>query len=333
MSKTYIKITLSLVVLLCLGFFVRATDWSAVRASVQQVGLNFLVLLLTTCLSAWLGAVGWRYCLPKTAAATVSGWQLFWIRQFGENVAILNPASMIGGEAAKIYMLRDLGMAQRTALHSIVLSRAILIVSQIFVLLIAVGCFLCGPAGQLYRPDFTGQWLWLVPALLAGVFALLRSRFFKNRVKSLFHWLRLLQPYRKARQFVAELWQELLVFYQKNRRATLLSFLFCCLHWVVGSLEFYFILLFLGVKTTVAKALLVDMGVVVFKSAGGFVPGQIGVEEYGNKVMLSIIGVSGGTIWVTASILRRARQLCWMVLGLLMYVLLFRRRLVSFQQP
>ena len=126
MSKTYINITLSVVVLLCLGFFVRATDWSAVRASVQQVGLNFLVLLLTTCLSAWLGAVGWRYWLPKTAAATVSGWQRFWIRQVGENVASVNPSSMIGGEAGKRYMLVDLGMGQGTALQTSGLSRAVM---------------------------------------------------------------------------------------------------------------------------------------------------------------------------------------------------------------
>ena len=111
----------------------------------------------------------------------------------------------------------------------------------------------------------------------------------------------------------------------------LLSFLASCLHWIVGSLEFYFILLFLGVKTTVAKALLVDMGVIVFKSAGAFIPGQIGIEEYGNKVMLGIIGIAGGTIWITVSILRRARQLAWILLSLLVYFIQFHGRPVVFK--
>lgn len=142
-----------------------------------------------------------------------------------------------------------------------------------------------------------------------------------------------LEFYQKIRVFLRELWQELRVFYRENRRAMFLSFLFCSLHWIVGSLEFYFILLFLGVKTTIAKALLVDMGVIVFKTAGGFIPGQIGVEEYGNKVMLAIIGIAGNTIWITASVLRRARQLCWIVLSFLVYFFYFRKKSDIFQQP
>jgi len=322
--KTYLKIALLIIVLACLGFFIRATDWSAVSAAVREVGFNFLILLFITTVSAWLGVMGWRYCLPKEAAV-VSGWKLFWIRQIGENIAILNPTSVIGGEAMKMYMLRDTGVKQRQVLHSILLSRAIMIISQIFLLLIAGIWFLSLTVHEFSWPAFNGWWMVALPALVIGAMLLLRSRWFRNVAKSLFQRFHLLERYRKIRLFVSELWQELLAFYRDNRRAMLLSFLFCSLHWIVGSLEFYFILLFLGVKTTVAKALLVDMGVIVFKSAGGFVPGQLGIEEYGNKVMLSIIGIAGSTIWITASILRRARQLCWIILGLLMYFLFYRK--------
>ena len=144
-------------------------------------------------------------------------------------------------------------------------------------------------------------------------------------MRGFFQYIGLLEKYRLGRLFLAELRQELLDFYRENKRAMFLSFLFCSLHWVVGSLEFYFILLFLGIKTTIAKALLVDMGVIVFKAAGSFIPGQIGIEEYGNKVMLGIIGIGGGTIWVTASILRRARQLSWISLSLLVYFVSFHK--------
>ena len=95
---------------------------------------------------------------------------------------------------------------------------------------------------------------------------------------------------------------------------------------MVGSLEFYFILILLGIKTTVFSTLLVDMGVVVIKSIGAFVPGQIGIEEYGNKIMLTMIGVTGATVWVTASILRRSRQLFWMVTSAVMYFVIFKRK-------
>ncbi len=327
----YLKAALLILVLVFLGFFIQATDWSGVLKSVQQVGFNFLFLILISGASAWLSVIAWRYCLPKQESDKISGWQLFWIRQIGENVAILNPTSVIGGEAMKIYMLQGHGIDQRQALHSILLSRTLTIISQILMLLIAGIGFL-----SITVHDFSGLWAYwslilIIPALIFGLGFIFRHRFFRAFFKTLISRLTLLERYRKTRAFVLELWLELRTFYSENRRAMLFSFLASCLHWLVGSLEFYFILLFLGIKTSILKALLVDMGVIVFKSAGAFIPGQLGVEEYGNKVMLAIIGIAGNTIWITVSILRRARQLSWILLSLLIYFISFYRRPATLQ--
>jgi uncharacterized protein (TIRG00374 family) len=251
---------------------------------------------------------------------------LFWIRLFGENVAILNPTSIIGGEAAKIYMLTERGVKQRAALHSIILSRAIMIITQIFMLLLATTWFLSITVLDFSVSSSVLGWIGAVLGMLALFLVLMRSSLFQKVVKKLLQRLRLLHPFHKARAFLAELWLELRAFYRGNRRSMFLAFFFCCLHWIIGSVEFYLILLFLGFKTTLAKALLVDMGVIVFKTAGAFVPGQLGVEEYGNKVMLAIIGIASSTIWITASILRRARQLCWIILGVVSYFIHLHRR-------
>jgi uncharacterized membrane protein YbhN (UPF0104 family) len=323
--KIFLKISLLIIILVFLGLFVRATDWSGVIASIQQVGFNFLILLVTTFASAWLGSLGWHYCLPKDGVQ-ISGWRLFWIRMVGENVAILNPTSIVGGEATKIYLLTNHGISQRSALHSILLSRAITILSQLLMLSVA-GVWFVSLSVEDYTPySHYGWWLVAVLGMMAVLLALPSIRVFRNLLRLIFHHLRILHQLLKARLFLLELWQELRVFYRDNRRGMFLSFLACSLHWIVGSLEFYFILLFLGIKTTIAKALLVDMGVIVFKTIGGFIPAQIGIEEYGNKTMLAIIGITGNTIWITASILRRARQLSWIILGFLMYFIYFYRR-------
>ena len=126
----------------------------------------------------------------------------------------------------------------------------------------------------------------------------------------------------------ARMWQVLddLAFYFKNsKKALALSFLFFVLHWFFGAMEFYLILTFLGIDVNIVQAILVDMGVVFFKAAGAFVPGQIGFEEYGNKVMLSAIGVVGAEIWITASILRRTRQLFWIAFGLIVYLFMYKK--------
>ena len=118
---------------------------------------------------------------------------------------------------------------------------------------------------------------------------------------------------------------------RNHKKVLFLSGVFALLHWVFGGLEFYLILKFLGLKVSVLQALLVDLGVVLFKAAGAFVPGQLGVEEYGNKIMLAFIGIPAEEIWVTASVLRRARQLFWIVFAVIVYFLVFKRQEAAVQ--
>lgn len=57
------------------------------------------------------------------------------------------------------------------------------------------------------------------------------------------------------------------------------------------------------------------MGVIVFKTVGAIVPGQIGVEEYGNKVMLDAIGIVSNEVWLVVTLMRRGRQLFWLLIA------------------
>ena len=110
-------------------------------------------------------------------------------------------------------------------------------------------------------------------------------------------------------------------FFKTNKKGLLYCTLLFTLHWIIGSLEVYFILKFLGIKAGVLQVIFVDMGIILFKSAGAFVPGQIGVEELGNKVMLELIGIPDAEVWITVSVLRRSRQVFWIVCGMLFYFL------------
>ena len=65
-----------------------------------------------------------------------------------------------------------------------------------------------------------------------------------------------------------------------------------------------------------------DMGVVIIKSAVGFIPGQLGIEELANQLVLLAVGIGTGSLWLTVSILRRARQLVWIAGSALLYLIL-----------
>ena len=319
MKKGHLKIAIGVVALACLVFFLYATDWPSVLAAIRKVGFRFLLLLSVTIISNGMGVLAWRCCMPK-GNINVSGGQLFWVRLFGETAAVLNPTSVVGGDALKIFLLREKGVADTWTLHSILLSRALIILSQLF-LMTLMGVWLV----TSYAQDFywlRDYWAW---GLLLPVSGLLLYVFRRHRVLSrLLDRLPLSARAQRARHYLIDLRQQLVDFYRRHRWRMSLAFLFSCLHWMVGALEFYLILLFLGVEVTLVNALLVDMGVVAFKSVGSFVPGQIGIEEYGNKVMLGVIGITGGTIWVAVSVLRRARQLCWIIFAAVMYFFVFK---------
>jgi len=55
------------------------------------------------------------------------------------------------------------------------------------------------------------------------------------------------------------------------------------------------------------------------------VPGQVGIEEFANKVMLVSIGLADDQIWIIVSVLRRARQLFWVVFALGIYTVYYKR--------
>ena len=80
----------------------------------------------------------------------------------------------------------------------------------------------------------------------------------------------------------------------------------------------------MDVSCTYMDALMMELGVMVFKSAGGFIPGQIGVEEYGNKVMLGMLGIPGSEVWVAVSVMRRIRQLAWVGISICFLFMLKR---------
>ncbi len=296
MKRTLI-ILLTASLLISLFFFIRATDLKMVFNLMEKIGYRFLLLLLITFIAYLLGTLSWRFTLGQYSRSVSIG-RLFLIRHLGETIGMFNPASVIGGDAMKALILEEQQIPRDVVVWSMFLSRGIMVLSQLLLFLsTALAVFFQNP--ELY-PAFTNEkQSGLYPFLLA-------------------HW-------RTFRLKSAATISELPAMLRAHKRMLLISSGLALLHWVFGGLEFYFILKFLGLKVTILQALAVDLGVVLFKSAGAFIPAQIGIEEYGNKIMLMAIGISAPQIWITASVLRRARQLVWVGFGIAIYFILFKK--------
>jgi len=295
--KRWIVILLTICITASLIVFIQKTDLKEVGDSIHRVGYKFVWLLMITGIAYIFGTISWRYCLEKKFRS-VSIPRLFLIRHIGETVSLFNPTSIVAGDTVKALLLGAHGIEQKKVITSVLLNRIILIVSQLSLFIILVAVLL----------------------LKALIFSRIDSQ---EKIAGL--WPVILIKSKNLRTKVAALFSEISPMLKNNRRMLFMSTVFALLHWLFGSLEFYFILKFLGMDVSILQALLIDLGVMLFKAAGAFIPGQIGVEEYGNKIMLMAVGIPDHEIWLSASVLRRARQLAWTAFGISVYFLFFNK--------
>lgn len=301
MKKSLIIIVTTCIVV-SLVFFLQATDLKMVISLIGKTGYKFCLLLLTTFIAYLFGTISWQFALGEYYKCVSTG-KLFLVRHVGEIAGMFNPASVIGGDALKAVMLRAYHIPERRIVWSILFSRAIMVLSQL----------LLSAATALAL---------VIPHPLVAAHEL------SNEKRSALYPL-LLVSWKAVRMKCSAGFRELPAMLKENKRMLVFSFFFALLHWFFGGLEFYLILKFLGLKVSILKALVVDLGVVLFKAAGAVIPGQLGIEEYGNKIMLLAIGIPGEEVWVTASILRRARQLFWIAFGIAVYFLIFKKRKIT----
>ncbi len=296
--KKWVIIAITICILISVTAFIQATDLEKVIASVIKVGYKFIWLLVFTGIAYYFGTLSWQYCLGDQYKA-ISTVKLYLIRHVCETVSLFNPASVVGGDALKIVMLGDYGIEKKRVIASVVLSRIILIACHLLIFVITALVLLIQNSGFRQVDVYENAVGWL---------AVIVNKLKLFRVKT------------------AKYLKEIPSFYQHNKKALGWSVIFALLHWLVGALEFYYILRFLNIEVSILHALFIDLGVVFFKAAGAVIPAHIGVEEYGNKIMLMAIGVPESEIWISASILRRARQLAWLTIGVVIYFFLVKQR-------
>ena len=90
------------------------------------------------------------------------------------------------------------------------------------------------------------------------------------------------------------------------------------------------ILLYLGEPIDLLTALSIDALCTLIKGGAFFVPGSVGAQEAGNLLLLRAFGYSDVT-GMTFALLRRARELVWIAIGLLCLAFMMRGNRASIQ--
>lgn len=119
--------------------------------------------------------------------------------------------------------------------------------------------------------------------------------------------------------------QGLARFYRRESRRLLLSIVFHLVAWLLGSVEAYLILRFLGVGVSLATATVIEAFGTAIRFATFMVPASLGVLEGGYVVVFGALGL-GSTASMSFGLARRLREIVWISVGLVVFALMRAER-------
>lgn len=312
LKMKWLKYGITVLIILSLASVIWYTDLAVIKNQLHLIGRKFWVVIFLSSMSYFLGSLAWKYCFYQYEK--VSLWKLFYVRTIGEVIAFINPTSIIAGEASKVYLLDSTPIPMQDKVDSVILSRIVLISTQLTLFFICVIWLLFVTVGAKASILTSGAIVVLFVTLTLVVTRALRYQ--RNRdthkvARCLYYLVY------QAKRFHIRIKR----FARTNGWQLLAAVGITTVHWGVGATELLYILHLLHIDVSFISALSVDMGIVVLKSAAGFVPGQVGIEEFGNKYLLEVIGVNVIGIWLSVSIIRRARQLFWIAISTCFYLI------------
>ncbi|MFN7929057.1 MAG: lysylphosphatidylglycerol synthase domain-containing protein [Blastocatellia bacterium] len=311
--KSRLLSLLSLVVGLGLFLYLlKQTGTAEIVARVRALGAGFLWLLVFSGLRHVVRAYAWLRCMSDDARS-VGLVAVLRARLAGEAIADLTAAGPVLGEPIKIAQLRDrvgvAALASSLAVENLIyaLSSGFLVLTGVLTLLLVFAV-----AGNL---RVAGGWaLAIVGLALLGLLLGLARRWrlvswlfaqAANFIPRLARWLPRLR----------ELESYVLDFYGRRRGDFFLVAGCDLLFHLAGVVEVYLTLHLIGIPSTFLVAFALEAVNRILNIVFAFVPAMIGVDEAGTGLLTEALRLGAG-VGVTLAILRKARMLVWIVVGL-----------------
>lgn len=320
--KKVLLILLGISVFLSFFVFLRSTDISESVRLINQLGFNVIFIFFTTFSAYLFGALGWKYCIDTDTRPPLI--QLFVFRHIGNTITLFNPTNAIAGELFNANMLIRQGITDRIAYKSVLLSRIVMTLSQLSIFLIALIWFLFTLSDTLSKAVRYSLYICFILFVLAIVLFLFFL--FSEDKKTCPAPLALEKRWNKLLFHIKEMRLSLAEYIYRRPKEVSIAFVAFTFQWILSSLELYFILYFLGYGVNVWDGLFMDTVIIMLKSTVSFIPGQLGAEELINKFVLFLVGINSPNLWLSVSILRRARQLFWSGIALFFYIGLKRSK-------
>lgn len=288
--------------LIMAAFIVAREGLAPIGHLLLQAGWLLLLLVPLHLLPLWLDAVGWRGQILHRASI----WALLQIATIREAINRLLPVASVGGEIAGAHLLTRLGVPAAVAAASVIVELVLTLAAQ--TAFIALGVMSLVES----RGDFRQLTAWLltlgaiIPVPLLS-FWLLRSGALYKGVRALA--TRFVRDNDRLTAFT-DGWRSLEELIRRLtgdgvRLLTTLAWQWVAL--VVGCMETWFAMRWLGHPVTAAAAVALDSLTLAVRSVAFVIPAGLGVQEAGMIGIGALLGI-GSDVAVTLSLVKRLRE-------------------------
>jgi uncharacterized protein (TIRG00374 family) len=315
------KLTLLFLILglLCLGLLIYRTGPAVLFDNLRHSGWGVALVIAVELVVDALNTRGWQHTLP-TSARSVPFFSLYCIRQAGVSVNAVTPTAMLGGEVVKAMLLRRY-VPLSDGLVSVISAKLSLALGQACFAFVGLAAFFHQLVlSPTLKVALVGVLFFIVAA--CAVFLRLQRR---GMFAAFFRLLDFLgvshTALTKIRDGASTIDSKLVFFHATQSRDFAWSIGFHFLAQVLGALQIYVLLQWLGVSAPFSICLAIEAFTLLIEGALFFVPGKVGVQEGGKVLIFTALGFTAAT-GLTVGVAMRLNYLAITVLGLLMLAVL-----------
>ena len=280
-----------------------------VQAFVDLSWRLLILLVFPFGLATLLDTLGWRYAFRRD---TVPFQALLAARLAGEAFNLTTPTASMGGEAVKAWLVKPWAPLAE-GLPSVIVAKTTIVIGQaLFVLVGLVAAHAALPSDSLIVRGM--EWLLVVEVLAVGGFVAIQAG---GALRGSTRWLQKLGWLSGGRlESVTQVNDELAHFYRREPLRLGLSILFHFLAWLIGALEPWLILRWIGLPVSLAEATAIEAFSSGIRFAAFLVPGYLGALEAGHVAIFAALGL-GAPAGLSFTLIRRVREVAWTGLGFL----------------
>ena len=302
-------------------FIIFKIDLEETADLLYKVGAGFLLILLLYFLAFLIDTFTWQLTLTNISLAGYWVYRLFKLRLVGEAFNNLTPLAGMGGEPLKAILLKNYyEVGYQDGIASLILAKTINVIALIIFLALGF-LFLLNSSVLDFKYSNVAS-IGLISLSLCIILLFFVQRFkiistagtFLSQFKFLTWLLKFLNH-------VEAVEDRLVKFYSERGGRLLLALMLALSNWLLGVIEIYLTMLFLGYPISLIDAWILESVVQLIRAGSFFIPASIGAQE-GVFVIIGAALSGSPTAGFAAAIVRRIREVVWIGWGIVIFYFL-----------